>query len=139
MFGFLNELAKRKYYFIFHALFLGIIFTISMLIGTIRTFNDTNYDKFLLEYNRDVGCEVVDLEMVCSGNYYTFDNVTIDLNRDGTGAIITEGVLITKDRIASNGFNMTIKEFFEDQRCPRARLEDPYSSKTQRLLCLPLR
>lgn len=112
MFKRLNLLAKKKNYYLLHTWFLGVLFTVSVLIVGSRSFNDENYNKFIAEYDKEIGCEVTGYELVCEDDYYMFDSVVIDLEQDAKGVIITEGILLTRDRIATNGLNMTYEEFF---------------------------
>jgi len=108
----MNQLAGRKYYFILHSVFLALIFAISATISVSRGLNNIGTDEFRDDYNNNVGCEIQNFELVCDEDYYEIGNIVIDLTVTEK-VIIPNKTLLTKDRIISNGLDVSFENFLD--------------------------
>ncbi len=108
----MNQLAGRKYYFILHSVYLALIFAASATISVSRGLNNIGTEEFRIDYNNDVGCEIDNFELVCEEDYYEIGNIIIDL-RVTDDVVIPNATLLTKDRIISNGLDVTYENFLE--------------------------
>ena len=108
----MNQLAGRKYYFILHSVFLALIFAVSATISVSRGLNNIGTDEFREDYVENVGCEIDTFELVCDGDYYEIGNIIIDLTITET-SVIPNITLLTKDRIISNGLDVSYENFLD--------------------------